>query len=495
MTSERVQRPIDRLRARPAQTHLLVAMTALLIVIVGCTESTQRTDTSGDSTSPSGQTVAKQDDLVIVSPADQLNLVPNDFDLDWTFESGSGNDEARIRAYRLEGASLPDVIISTVNVLPDIESATRTYNDSLGSVSKRSATKSLDVGDEAFLWAEANFYEVQFRYQNVLGTVQSVASFPFSGSERNAKKWAETLADRIAKEGRLGPPATPVPMNLPTAIPSSGSERTDSPLTVDSPTPIPGPESIVEPTATAVQVNTPELIADFVVDQSSGRAPFTVNFTDSSTGNPGSWTWDMGDGTEEVGQNPTHTYFTAGTYSVTLFISGEVGEDQRTRQSIITVDEPGWTRLPDMSSSRYVMGTVRLQDGTVLAVGGRDTGTHVATNTVEGFSPQTSQWSSLSPLTLARDNTPATVLPDGNVLVAGGSGPGGPYLSSEVFDTSTGSWTLVGSLSAPRSLHTATLLPSGGVFDPGWLYRSLRPSAICRKVSPRRRNFHQDRPN
>lgn len=48
---------------------------------------------------------------------------------------------------------------------------------------------------------------------------------------------------------------------------------------------------------------------------------FTVNFTDASTGAT-SWLWHFGDGDSSMVQNPTHTYTTNGTYTVTLTING-----------------------------------------------------------------------------------------------------------------------------------------------------------------------------
>jgi PKD repeat protein len=49
----------------------------------------------------------------------------------------------------------------------------------------------------------------------------------------------------------------------------------------------------------------------------TGIAPFTVQFTSTSTG-ANAYAWDFGDGTSSPAQNPRHTYMTAGLYSVTL---------------------------------------------------------------------------------------------------------------------------------------------------------------------------------
>jgi PKD repeat protein len=55
--------------------------------------------------------------------------------------------------------------------------------------------------------------------------------------------------------------------------------------------------------------------------------PLTVQFTDLSLGNPTSWHWDFGDGRTSTEQNPTHTYASPGTYTVTLTVTNAHGTD------------------------------------------------------------------------------------------------------------------------------------------------------------------------
>ncbi|HSH65250.1 MAG TPA: PKD domain-containing protein, partial [Bacteroidia bacterium] len=50
-----------------------------------------------------------------------------------------------------------------------------------------------------------------------------------------------------------------------------------------------------------------------------------VTFLDASTKTPVSWTWDFGDGTTSVLQNPTHLYNNTGTYDVELIVSTKDG--------------------------------------------------------------------------------------------------------------------------------------------------------------------------
>ena len=49
-------------------------------------------------------------------------------------------------------------------------------------------------------------------------------------------------------------------------------------------------------------------VASFWTETSSGIDPFTVDFTDTSTNSPTSWTWSFGDGTTSALQHPRHTF-------------------------------------------------------------------------------------------------------------------------------------------------------------------------------------------
>jgi phosphohistidine swiveling domain-containing protein len=66
-------------------------------------------------------------------------------------------------------------------------------------------------------------------------------------------------------------------------------------------------------------------------------------------------------------------------------------------------------------------------------------------------------------MTVARTGHTATLLANGQVLVAGGSFD----TSAELYDPSSGIWTPTGSLTVARFAHTATLLPNGQVLVAG----------------------------
>lgn len=77
--------------------------------------------------------------------------------------------------------------------------------------------------------------------------------------------------------------------------------------------------------------------ANFTGGPTSGLAPLNVNFNDLSTNNPSSWLWDFGDGNSSSAQNPSHTYYTPGTYSVTLTTSSGGVSNTKTRTDYISV--------------------------------------------------------------------------------------------------------------------------------------------------------------
>jgi PKD repeat protein len=95
-------------------------------------------------------------------------------------------------------------------------------------------------------------------------------------------------------------------------------------------------------TGTRTDAPTPP-IAAFERDPESGsllQQTNTINFTDGSTdpdaGSIESWQWDFGDGAGDTTQNPSHTYSTTGTFTVTLTVrdsdDGAVDHTTRTVQ-------------------------------------------------------------------------------------------------------------------------------------------------------------------
>ena len=53
----------------------------------------------------------------------------------------------------------------------------------------------------------------------------------------------------------------------------------------------------------------------------------TINFTDLSSNGPSVWLWDFGDGNTSNVQNPTHTYFNSGSYTIKLTATNQYGSD------------------------------------------------------------------------------------------------------------------------------------------------------------------------
>jgi large repetitive protein len=114
-----------------------------------------------------------------------------------------------------------------------------------------------------------------------------------------------------------------------------------------------------------------------------------------------------------------------------------------------------------MSVARSGQTATLLTDGEVLVAGG-------GTNTADLYDPATGTFTATGSMSVARTNATATLLPNGNVLVAGGVDNGGRQVASaELYDPATGTFTPTGSMHTARSGHTATLLQDGKVLVAG----------------------------
>ena len=100
------------------------------------------------------------------------------------------------------------------------------------------------------------------------------------------------------------------------------------------------PTTTVTPTVTVSPTDTlPPLQADFTASLTSGQAPLTVQFQDSSQGDPTGWIWDVnGDGFRDYSEKIVeHTYTSPGLYSVTLTVSRYQEKDAVTKSDYVFV--------------------------------------------------------------------------------------------------------------------------------------------------------------
>ncbi|HBA61871.1 MAG TPA: hypothetical protein DCZ92_13875 [Elusimicrobia bacterium] len=128
--------------------------------------------------------------------------------------------------------------------------------------------------------------------------------------------------------------------------------------------------------------------------------------------------------------------------------------------------DPVWTAAGagSLATARFAHTATLLPDGKVLVAGGSGA---AALLTAEVYDPAAGTWSATGPLATARYGHTATLLPNGKVLVVGGYTGASELLSAELYDPAAGTWSATGSLATARSYHTATLLPNGKVLVAG----------------------------
>ena len=82
-------------------------------------------------------------------------------------------------------------------------------------------------------------------------------------------------------------------------------------------------------------------VAEFSANPTSGDAPLLVNFTNLSTGSIDTFAWTFGNGDLSSAAEPTYTYTTPGSYTVSLTVTGAGGSDTVTMNSLINVTSVG----------------------------------------------------------------------------------------------------------------------------------------------------------
>ncbi len=131
-----------------------------------------------------------------------------------------------------------------------------------------------------------------------------------------------------------------------------------------------------------------------------------------------------------------------------------------------------WTSTGTLNTPRSAHTATLLQNGQVLVTGGENLAHNFLTS-AELYNLATGKWTVTGSTAIARVDHSATLLPNGEVLVAGGYlGLDSSYhaiytATAELYNPSTGQWTPTGSMTTPRASHGATLLQNGQVLIAG----------------------------
>src|SRR5215475_9827230 len=114
-----------------------------------------------------------------------------------------------------------------------------------------------------------------------------------------------------------------------------------------------------------------------------------------------------------------------------------------------------------------------LANGNILIAGGSATLPGFPAST-ELYNPASGTFTPAGNMTISRSLHTATLLSDGKVLLAGGQVSFGDgawgatgQATAELYDPATGAFTPTGSMTAARASHTATLLNNGKVLTAG----------------------------
>ena len=215
----------------------------------------------------------------------------------------------------------------------------------------------------------------------------------------------------------------------------------------------------------------------------------TGTFTDGSVANvTGSVTWSsLAPATARVVRGAV-----TGVALGTTTIQAAAGDVTATATVDVTTDT--WTAAAPMPIGRVAGATATaLADGTVLVIGGAGSD-GVVTAAVDLYNPAARAWmgaGARAPMSTPRASHTATLLPDGRVLVTGGSTSGGSIAqgytnntSAELYDPAQDTWSAAAPMLSARAHHTATLLPNGRVLVTGGEDAQYLPVATAEVYDP-----------
>jgi N-acetylneuraminic acid mutarotase len=153
---------------------------------------------------------------------------------------------------------------------------------------------------------------------------------------------------------------------------------------------------------------------------------------------------------------------------------------ERASAEVFDPDRGTWSPASSLKRARSGFALVALADGGAIVAGGFSLSAHTRLSSVERFDPAAKRWTSAAALPNHVSGAAGIRLVDGRVLLAGGSevdpdlvdANAGTYVSgltahAVLFDPKSGKWTATASMPSRRAGASAVLLPDGTVILAG----------------------------
>lgn len=174
-------------------------------------------------------------------------------------------------------------------------------------------------------------------------------------------------------------------------------------------------------------------------------------------------TWSIEEGGSGGSITSGGLYTAPVTTGVFHILAVSVADAKASAEATVAVVASGFTPTANLETPRAGHTATLLPNGKVLIAGGTDGSSSL--QTAELFDPATNTFSATGNMTSARVNHTATLLANGKVLLTGGDVDqvGTSLASAELYDPATGTFAATGAMTVARSLHTATLLANGRI--------------------------------
>jgi len=127
-----------------------------------------------------------------------------------------------------------------------------------------------------------------------------------------------------------------------------------------------------------------------------------------------------------------------------------------------------WTATGSVHTPRDGHTATLLPNGNVVVAGGENN--NLVLDSSEVYSPTFSSWTVTGNLNVARSNASAALLPSGAILIAGGCVAdclGATTASAETYNSVNGKWATTGAMATARTYFGMVLLPSGQILVAG----------------------------